>query len=257
MTTNKTLISLSTLTRKETRRFLRIWTQTLVPPVITQSLYFVVFGGFVGRQVAAINGVSYMAFLVPGLVMMAIITSAFTNTVSSFFFTKWQRNIDEILVSPTPNWVIVAGFGMGGILRGILVGLIVFLISIFFTHPQIAHLGLVLIFMVLTAITFSFGGLLNGIFAKKIDDVGIFPTFVLTPLTYLGGVFYPISALPGVWQVVSKFNPIVYMIDGFRYGFYGFSSVPVLVSLGILIAFSLALGILCVVLLNKGKGIRT
>ena len=253
----KNIIALQTIVRKEVVRVFRIWMQTLVPPIITQSLYFVIFGGFVGSQVRAINGVSYMAFIVPGLVMMAVITSSFSNTVSSFFSVKFMRSIDELLVSPMSNWVIVLGYSLGGVVRGLFVGLIVFLVSMFFTHPIITHPFLIATFVLLTSTVFSLGGFLNALFAKKFDDVSIFPTFVLTPLTYLGGVFYPISALPHLWQIVSKANPIVYMIDGFRYGFYGFSSISVWISLGMLAGFTVGIFTLCVWLMNRGTGIRS
>jgi ABC-2 type transport system permease protein len=257
MSFHKQLVSLLTITRKEIGRFLRIWTQTLIPPVITQTLYFIVFGSFIGSQIAPINGVSYMQFIVPGLVMMAVITSSFMNVVSSFFINKFQRNIEELLVSPTPNWVIITGYSFGGVARGLLTGLIVFGVSLFFTRPHIEHIGIVLLFIFLTSLVFSLGGLLNGIYAKKFDDVNIFTTFILTPLTYLGGVFYSIDRLPQIWQTISKFNPLVYMIDGFRYGFYGFSTVSVWVSLGMLLLFAVVLVIANWVLLKRGTGLRS
>lgn len=251
-----TWIAFCTILRKEVSRFLRIWTQTLLPPVITQSLYFIIFGGFIGSQIAPINGVSYMAFIVPGLVMMAVINSAFANVVGSFFGSKFQRNIEELLVSPTPNWVIIAGYVGGGALRGIMVGAIVFAISAIFTHPMIFNIGIILLFVVLTSVVFSLGGLINAIFAKKFDDTMIFPTFILTPLTYFGGVFYSINRLPEVWQGVSKVNPILYMVDGFRYGFFGFSDVNVGVSAGILIGLTAVLAIWANWLLRKGVGMK-
>lgn len=257
MTLTKSYIALTTLIRAEITRIFRIWSQTFIPPIITQTLYFVVFGGFVGSQVADVNGVSYMAFLVPGLIMMAVITGAFTNTVFSFFFAKWQKSLNEILVTGTPPWVIIAGYTFGGVFRAFAVGLVIFIISIFFTRPQIDNIWFVLLFMLLTAVSFALAGLVNAIYIKKVDQTNTFPTFVLTPLTYLGGVFYPISALPSVWQTVSKLNPIVYMIDGFRYGFYGVSAVPIWMSLVILVGFSLALGIWASVLIHRGTGIRT
>ncbi|MEI6728675.1 MAG: ABC transporter permease [bacterium] len=252
-------IAFLTITKKEITRFTRIWTQTLLPPVITQSLYFVIFGGFIGSQVGKINGISYMAFLVPGLVMMAVITSSFSNVVSSFFGAKFQKNIEELMVSPTPNWIVIAGFVAGGVLRGIIVGFIVFLVSFTFVRPQIYNIGWIIIFVTLTAIVFSLGGLLNGIFAKKFDDVAIFPTFILTPLTYLGGVFYSVKDLSQPWSTISQFNPVLYMVNGFRYGFYGegFSDVNVFFSLFMLIASTLILFIICLRLLNKGTGLRS
>lgn len=249
--------ALKTIVRKEVTRFLRIWTQTLLPPVITQSLYFIIFGGFVGSQIPAINGVSYMAFIVPGLVMMGVINSSFQNVVSSFFGSKFQKNIEELMVSPMPNWVIIAGFVAGGALRGILVGTIVFGVSAFFVKPEVHHLGLIMLFVLLTAIVFSLGGLLNAIFAKKFDDIAIFPTFILVPLTYFGGVFYSINRLPPLWQWLSKLNPILYMVDGFRYGFFGFSDLNVGMSIGILVVLMIVLAGTCHHLLQKGVGLKS
>lgn len=257
MILQKQMVALNTIVRKEVTRFLRIWKQTLIPPVITQTLYFIVFGGFIGSQISNINGISYMQFIVPGLVMMAIISSSFMNTVSSFFIMKFQRNIEELLVSPTANWVVITGFVLAGVLRGLMTGGIVFGVSLIFARPVIHNIGIIVLFAVLTATVFSLGGLLNAIFAKKFDDTGVFTTFILTPLTYLGGVFYAIDRLPGVWQTVSKFNPIVYMIDGFRFGFYGFSSVSVWVSILMLVVFTLVLAGLNVYLLKKGTGLKT
>ncbi|NJK71161.1 ABC transporter permease [Candidatus Gracilibacteria bacterium] len=249
--------SFRTLTSKEIKRILRIWTQTLLPPVVTQSLYFVIFGSFIGSRVGLIDGIPYMAFIIPGLVMMAVINASFSNVVSSFFTSKFTKDIQEIQVSPTPNWVIVFGFVTGGVFRGLLVGLIVFLVSFFFVKPQIQNPLIITLFVFLTSMVFSLGGLINGIFAEKFDDVQIFPTFVLIPLTYLGGVFYSINQLPQVWQIVSKLNPILYMVNGFRYGFYGVSDVSVWYSFLILLAFTVSLAVLAQILLNRGVGMRT
>lgn len=253
----KNWIALSTIVRKEVGRFMRIWSQTLLPPVINQSLYFLIFGAFIGSQIRDIQGISYMAFIVPGLVMMSVINSSFANVVSSFFGSKFQKSIEELLVSPTPNIVILLGYTLGGMIRGIIVGLIVFLISIFFTSPQIYNLAIVALFVILTSLLFSLGGFLNAMFAKKFDDVSIFTTFILTPLMYLGGIFYSIKNLPEFWQTVSKFNPLLYMIDGFRYGFYGISDLSVWTSLLLLSAFCLALISLNLYLLKKGFGLRS
>jgi ABC-2 type transport system permease protein len=250
-------IAFQTIIRREVGRFMRIWQQTLLPPVITQTLYFVIFGKFIGSQLGDIEGVSYMAFIVPGLVMMAVINSAYANVVSSFFSAKFQRSIEELLISPTRNSVIIAGFIFGGALRGILVGIIVFCVSAFFTKPVIYHPGIIALFIVLTSLVFSAGGLLNAIFAKKFDDIAIFPTFVLTPLTYLGGVFYSIHHLPEVWQTASHFNPILYMVNGFRYGFYGFTDVSVTISAVILIVLTVVLIGINLYLLNKGIGLKS
>ncbi len=256
MSPQKVYIALATILRKEVVRFMRIWTQTLLPSVITATLYFVVFGAFIGSQIQKIQGVTYMQFIVPGLVMMAVITNAYSNVVSSFFGAKFMRNIEEILVSPTPNWVIIAGFCVGGILRGIVVGILVLLVALFFTHIAIYSLTMVLLFILLTTILFSLAGLLNAIYAKKFDDVALVPTFILTPLIYLGGVFYSVNVLPPFWQIVSKFNPILYMVDGFRYGFFGFSDVNIYVGLVILSIFSLLLLYINLYLLNRGTGLK-
>ena len=257
MNSHDNTIAFTTIVRKEITRWLRIWSQTLLPPVITQSLYFVIFGKFIGSQIGKIHGISYIDFIIPGLVMMAVINSAFANVVSSFFSAKFQRSVEELLVSSTPNWVILAGYTTGGALRGILVGIIVFVISIFFTQPQILHPVIIAVFIVLTSIVFSLGGFLNAIYAKKFDDVAIFPTFILTPLTYLGGVFYSIHSLPDLWQKVSLLNPILYMINGFRFGFYGVSDVNVGLSIGILVFFTFVLAIVNFSMLDKGTGLKT
>lgn len=249
-------VPLATMVRKEADRFLRLWSQTLLPSVITSVLYFVIFGSFIGSQIPPINGVSYMQFIVPGLVMMALVTNSFSNTVTSFFFSKFQKSIEEILVSPMPVWVMLLGFTMGGILRGVLVGLLVLIVSLFFTHIAVAHLFLGVIFMILSATLFSLAGLLNGIFAKNFDQVSIVPTFVLTPLVYLGGIFYSIQALSPFWQTVSKFNPVLYIINGFRYSFLGFSDVSIVASFAVLIGVTILFAVLNFYLLTTGKGIR-
>ena len=249
-----------TLTRKEIDRFLRIWVQTLLPPIITQSLYFIIFGSFVGSRIGTEGGIDYIQFVVPGLVMMSVINSSFSNVVSSFFGSKFQRNLEEMQVAPVPNWVIISGFTTGGALRGLIVGLIVFLVSFFFTKPSIHNIWFIILYVLLTAIIFALGGLINGIFAKKFDDVSIFTNFVLTPLTYLGGVFYSIERLREVsdfWYYLSRLNPIVYMIDGFRYGFYGTNDFPLWQSFLILIFFLISLCIFCFVALKKGVGMKT
>jgi len=254
---NAIWISFITLVRKEVTRFMRIWSQTLLPPVINQTLYFVIFGTFIGSQVDDINGVSYMAFLVPGLVMMSVITASFSNVVSSFFGNKFMKNLEELMVSPTPNWVIISGYASGGILRGLIVGALVFVISFIFVRPEVAHPGIVILFVLLTAIVFALGGLVNGIFAKRFDDISIFSTFILTPLTYFGGVFYSINDLPVFWQSVSKVNPILYMIDGFRFGFYGQSDLNIWTSIGLLVSFTIILTFTSGALLRRGIGMRS
>lgn len=254
---NDSWISLKTIVRKEVTRILRIWTQTLIPPVITQSLYFVIFGQFIGSRVGEIQGISYMAFIVPGLVMMSVITSAYANVVSSFFGAKFQRNVEEILVSPTPNWVILAGYVTGGVIRGISVGTLVFLVSCAFTKPVIYSFSIIILFVVLTSVLFSLGGFTNAMFATKFDDVAIVPTFILTPLTYLGGVFYSIHSLPVFWQNVSKLNPILYMVNGFRYGFYGTSDVHVGLSALMLVVMIGILAAINIRFLEKGTGLKS
>lgn len=251
------ITSYSAIARKEIIRIFRIWIQTLVPPVITISLYFLIFGSFIGSQLREINGYSYMAYIAPGLIMMSIITNSYTNTVSSFFSAKFQRNIEELLVSPTPNWVIVLGYVTGGMVRGLSVGLLVSVVSLLFIRLPIHNLGYVLLFALLTSFVFALAGMINGVFAKKFDDVSIIPTFVITPLTYLGGVFYSISLLPDFWQVISRANPIIYMVNGFRYGFLGVSDIHVWAGLGILVGFGAALFAANLYLLKKGIGIRS
>jgi ABC-2 type transport system permease protein len=257
MTPRAQFISLMTIVRKEITRIMRIWTQTLLPPLVTQSLYFLIFGKFIGSQVASIQGVSYMAFIVPGLVMMAVIGSAYGNVVSSFFGAKFQRNIEEVLVSPTPEWVIIAGYTLGGVLRGVVVGFLVFMVSLLFVHPVVHNIGMVIFFTILTCVLFSLAALINGIFARSFDEVAFFQNFILTPLIYLGGVFYSIHSLPDIWQKISWFNPLVYMINGFRCGFFGFSDVPVWICGFILTALTIVLAGINLILLKKGVGIKS
>lgn len=257
MPTSANLIAFLTIIRKETVRILRIWTQTLLPSVITTILYFLIFGKIYGARLGSVQGISYMGFIVPGLVMLAIITNAFSNVVSSFFGSKFQKNIEEIMTSPTPNWVVISGFAGGGVIRGMFVGIIVLFVSLFFTKLQIHNIFAIVVFMLLTSAVFALAGLTNGIFATKFDDISIVPVFILTPLTYLGGVFYSVKELPEVWQIVSKFNPILYMVDGFRYGFFGIQDVNVWFSFGILVSLVFILGGLNWYLLNKGTGLKS
>jgi ABC-2 type transport system permease protein len=224
-------VGFQTLLRKEVQRFLRIWTQTLLPSAVTMSLYFVIFGTFIGSQIDSINGFSYMQFIVPGLIMMAVINNSYSNVVSSFFGAKFGQSIQELLVSPMPTTHIIFGYALGGVLRGLIVGLIVTGVSLFFVPLDVFSYPLVFLFVILTAFLFALAGLTNAIFARKFDDVTIIPSFILTPLVYLGGVFYSISFLPPVWQSVSKFNPMLYVIDGFRFAFLGQSDISVLVGL--------------------------
>ena len=249
--------ALKSLAVKETNRYLRIWVQTLVPPVITTSLYFIIFGKMIGGRIGEMGGFSYMEFIVPGLIMMSTITSSYANVSSSFFSQKFQKNIEELLVAPVPTHVIIWGFVFGGLGRSILVGMLVTVISLFFVPLHVFSWVMVILTLVMTAILFSLAGLLNGIFAQSFDDVSIVPTFVLQPLTYLGGVFYSISMLPPIWQAISKVNPIVYMISGFRYGFLGTTDVPILVSVLILVLFIIVLYGIWWKLIEKGRGLRS
>ncbi len=251
------LIALKTLWRKEFTRFLRIWVQTLVPPVITMSLYFVIFGNLIGSRVGQMGGFGYMEFIVPGLIMMSVINNSYSNVASSFFSTKFQRNVEELLVAPVPNYIIVLGYMGGGVGRGLIVGCIVTVVASFFTNLQIHNIAVVLSMVIMTSMLFSLGGLINAIFARSFDDISIIPTFVLTPLTYLGGVFYSVSLLPEFWQGASKINPIIYMVNAFRYGFLGVSDIDVtqafvIVGLFVAVFFSLALS-----LINRGVGLRS
>jgi ABC-2 type transport system permease protein len=249
-------IALQSILIKEVTRFMRIWVQTLVPPAITMTLYFVIFGNLIGSRIGSMSGFSYMEFIVPGLIMMSVITNAYANVASSFFSAKFQRNVEELLVAPVPEHVIVLGYVGGGVARGILVGLIVTVLSLFFVDIQIHHFLVIISTVVLTAALFSLGGLINAVYAKTFDDISIVPTFVLTPLTYLGGVFYSLSLLPGVWQQISVFNPIVYMVNAFRYGFLGVSDVDITLAFGVIIGLILVLYVTALHLVKRGIGLR-
>ncbi|PIC77631.1 ABC transporter permease [Sporosarcina sp. P19] len=251
------LTALKGLSVKETNRYLRIWVQTLVPPVITTTLYFIIFGNLIGKRIGEMDGFSYMEFIVPGLIMMSVITSSYSNVSSSFFSQKFQKNIEELLVAPVPTHIIIWGFVIGGIGRSILVGILVTIISLFFVPMQVHSWSIVILTFLMTAILFSLAGLLNGIFAKSFDDVSIVPTFILQPLTYLGGVFFAISMLPPFWQVISQFNPIVYMISGFRFGILGVIDVPIIFSIVISITFIIVLYGINWYLIEKGRGLRS
>ena len=256
MTWEETWIAYTTMIRKEVTRFTRLWIQTLLPSVITTALYYLIFGTFICSQIRPVGGYTYIQFIVPGLVMMAVITNAFANVVSSFFGAKFQKQLEELLVSPLTPLTIIAAFVTGGVLRGLAVGVLVLGVSLFFTHLVVHSVLITFLFILLTAILFSLAGLINGIYAKNFDGVSIIPTFVLTPLTYLGGVFYSINMLPPVWQTVSKLNPILYMVNGFRYGFLGVSDVSVATSFAVLIVFILILLGLTLHLFKTGRGLR-
>jgi len=249
-------IALKTMVRKETTRIMRIWSQTLLPPLITQTLYFIIFGKLIGSQVKAIQGISYMAFIVPGLVMMAVISNSYGNVVSSFFGAKFQRSIEEVLVSPTPDWVVIAGYVLGGVVRGVVVGILVFLVSLFFVHPIVTHWWAIILFMLLASVLFSLAALINGIYARNFDEVAFFQNFILTPFIYLGGVFYSIHSLPSICQKASLYNPLVYMVNGFRYGFFGFSDVDPGLCLMILVLLTIILSLINLFLFKKGIGIK-
>lgn len=253
---NAALIGFYTMIRKDTIRIFRIWTQTLLPPVITTSLYFSIFGGFIGSQVAPINGHSYMQFIMPGLVMMTVITSAYMNTVSTFYFAKFIKNIEELLVSPMPSWVVIAGFVAGGVVRAVLVGICVIGVSLFFTHLTVANIFAVFGAGIFTALLFSLAGLVNGFFAKSFDAMSIIPTFVLTPLTYLGGVFYSIDLLPEPFRTLSLFNPILYMVNAFRYGFLGVSDVDPALCFAVLIGLTVLFFLVTLMLFVRGAGFK-
>ena len=246
-----------TLAGRESRRVIRIWKQTLVPPIITTTLYFLIFGKLIGGRIGEMNGVSYMQFIAPGLVMMTAITASYVNTASSFFLSKFTRTYEELLVSPLSSHDIIWGYIIGSMMRGGLAGILVMLVSLCFVSFDIHSWVMILLTLMMTTIAFALGGFINAIYAKTFDDVGIIPTFVLTPLTYLGGVFYSISLLPEFWQTVSKFNPIVYMVNGFRYGFLGVSDVPVIYTFGVLLLFIVVLYSIAFSLMEKGVGLRS
>lgn len=250
-------VTFQTILTKEVMRFTRIWVQTILPSVITTILYFVIFGRLIGERIGEMDGLAYLDFIVPGLVLMAVITNAYSNVVSSFYSSKFSRYVEELLVSPAPNWVILAGYVAGGVARGLTVGLAVMLVSMIFTDIQIHSITVTLLVFVMTAVLFALGGFINAVYANSFDDISIIPTFVLTPLTYLGGVFYSISLLPPVWQTLSLANPVLYMVNGFRYGLHGVSDIPLGVAFGIILAFILVLIAFSLSLLRRGVGIKT
>ena len=250
-------VAFKTLVRKEVMRVVRIWVQTIVPPAITMTLYFIIFGNLIGRRIGEMGGFDYMQYIAPGLIMMSVITNSYGNVVSSFFGAKFGKHVEEMLVSPMSNSTIIMGHVAGGVMRGLMVGGLVTIIALGFTDLSVAHPLITFSMVILASTVFALLGFVNAVFAKKFDDISIIPTFVLTPLTYLGGVFYSISLLPGFWQTVSKANPIIYMIDGFRYGFLGISDMSVFAGLGMLVLFAVALFSANLYLLKKGVGIRT
>lgn len=249
-------IALQTIVIREVRRFMRIWVQTLIPPAITMALYFVIFGNLIGARLGQMGDVPYVQFIVPGLIMMSVITNSYANVASSFFSNKFQNCIEEMLVSPIKPAVILIGFVIGGVTRGCLVGLLVMCLSLFFTKLPVDSVLITLVTLLLTASLFAVGGFINALFAKKFDDISIVPTFVLTPLTYLGGVFYSLSLLPEFWQTVSLANPIVYMVNAFRQGLIGISDVEIWHSLTMMVFFNVLLFSFALWLLHRGVGIK-
>ena len=257
MTRSENYVAFKTIVVREFLRFIRIWVQTVLPPAITTALYFIIFGNLIGSQIGDMEGFRYMDYIVPGLIMMAVITNSYANVVSSFYGSKFQNSIEEMLVSPVPNYIILTGYVSGGVARGMVVGVIVTIVSLFFSDLQFHNVWVLLSVFILTSILFSLAGFINGAYAQSFDDITIIPTFVLTPLTYLGGIFYSISMLPEFWQTASLANPILYMVNAFRYGFLGVSDINLGVSYAIIIGFIIVLYFYSLNLLNKGQGIRT
>ncbi len=250
------LIALRTIAYKEIRRFIRIWPQTLLPPAITTALYFLIFGKLIGARIGMIHGISYMNYIVPGIILMSVISHSYSNVVSSFYSTKFQHNIEELLVSPVPNWAILFGYIIGGVARGLLVGVVVTAISLLFTQISPHHLTIACLVALLTAILFSLAGFINAVFADSFDDISLIPNFVLTPLSYLGGVFYTVEMLPPVWQKVSLANPILYMVNTFRYGLCGVSDIEIQLALTMTSGCIALLTLFSLWLLHKGVGIK-
>ena len=249
-------IGFKTIMRREFGRILRIWGQTLLPPAVTATLYFIIFGSLIGRRIGPMGGYDYMQYIAPGLIMMAVITNSYGNVVSSFFGAKFGKHIEELLVAPLPNWLIVIGYISGGVMRGLLVGTVVTCVALFFTHIPVENPLLVAGSVLLTSVVFALGGFFNAIFAKNFDQISWFPTFILTPMIYLGGVFYSVSLLPEWAQRLSYANPILYMVNAFRHGFLGTSDVKVGLAFAIMTAFAIAMFTLVVTLMNRGTGIR-
>jgi ABC-2 type transport system permease protein len=255
--TRRNFIALGTIVRREVNRILRIWGQTLVPPAITMTLYFLIFGGLIGSRIGDMDGISYMSFIVPGLVMMSVIQNSYGNISSSFFGAKFGRHIEEMLVSPMPNWVILGGYVTGAVARGLAVGVIVLLIAMCFTTVRVPHPFVTFTTVLLGATIFALAGFVNAVYARKFDDIAIVPTFILTPLTYLGGVFYSVKLLPGWAETATHANPIFYMVNAFRYGLLGVSDVPLWVAYVLMLGFVVALGALGLWLLKRGVGLRS
>ena len=250
-------VAFKTIVTKEILRFSRIWVQTVLPPAIMMALYFVIFGKLIGSQIGDMEGFRYIDFIVPGLILMSVISNSYANVVSSFYSSKFQHNIEELLIAPLPNFIILAGYVAGGVARGVVVGVVVTLVSLFFTDLDIHSYGVTLTVFVLTSVLFAIAGFINAVYANSFDDISIVPTFVLTPLTYLGGVFYSISMLPEFWQRVSLANPVLYMVNAFRYGLLGVSDISLWLALAIILGFILVLGAFAMWLLARGVGIKS
>ena len=246
-----------TLLIKEILRFARIWVQTILPPAITMALYFIIFGKLIGSQIGDIEGFRYIDFIVPGLILMSVISNSYANTVSSFYFSRWNKHIDELLIAPIPNWLILAGYVAGGVARGVIVGIVVTIVASFFSDLSIHSYGITFLVFVLTSVLFSLAGFINGVFANSFDDISIIPTFVLTPLTYLGGVFYSMSLLPEFWQTVSMANPVLYMVNAFRYGLLGVSDINLGSGIAIILGFTFILALYAHSLMKRGVGIKS
>jgi ABC-2 type transport system permease protein len=257
MNAKQIIAAYMTIVRKEFLRLFRVWIQTLLPPVVTTVLYFLVFGKFIGAQVKPINGTSYMEFIIPGVIMISVITQSFMHSAFGYYMAKFQRSIEEILVSPTPYWVMILGYVTGGVLRGLITGILLLVVSLFFTTIVVHSFFHVIAFAILTAIVFSLAGLINAIFAKDFDSISIFPTFILTPLTYLAGTFYSLSMLPKVWNDISLWNPLLYMINGFRYGLIGVTDVSIITAYSILVVLVAVLSCTVWYLFYSGRGVRT
>ncbi|MEM6639480.1 MAG: ABC transporter permease [Pseudomonadota bacterium] len=250
-------VGFCTIVRRELKRITRIWVQTLVPPAITMTLYFVIFGNLIGSRIGEMGGFSYMQYIAPGLIMMSVISNSYGNVVSSFFGAKFGKHVEEMLVAPLPSYVILGGYLAGGMLRGLLVGALVSVVAMFFTKLHVQHVFITISVVMLTSVVFSMAGFINAVFAKNFEGISIIPTFVLTPLTYLGGVFYSIDLLPEFWQNVSRLNPILYMVNAFRYGFLGESDISIGVAYAVILVFIVLLGSYSLYLLHTGRELRS
>ncbi len=257
MNAREKYIAYKTIVIREILRFSRIWLQTIIPPMVTMGLYFVIFGNLIGSRIGPMDGFNYIDYIVPGLIMMSVITNSYANVVSSFYGTKFQHSVEEMLISPVPNYIILLGYITGGVARGLIVGIAVSIVAMFFANILVHDLMVILSMIILTAILFSLAGFINGVYAQSFDDISLIPTFVLTPLTYLGGIFYSITLLPEFWQDVSMFNPILYMVNAFRYGFLGVSDINLGISYAITFIFITGLYLFALRLLQKGHGIKT